>query len=94
MLNGYAVCKNCGNGTMNNRINEQFVLTTDHNDNEVVMCSVCGTSHIDGELYKDDSEDLNNEARLDQEDDAEDEILAALHSDPFSDEPFEREVGA
>ncbi len=36
------VCKDCGNGTLNNRLNEAF----DFNGNEV-YCLNCGSNHLD-----------------------------------------------
>lgn len=45
-LHGHAICKDCGNGTLNNSINEQFTL-----DGDVARCMNCSSSHIDGELY-------------------------------------------
>jgi len=45
-LIGQAICKDCGNGTLNNYLNEQFIL----NDDSYVVCKHCGSSHIDGEL--------------------------------------------
>lgn len=78
MLNGQAICKDCGNGTMNNAIVERFLA----DDVNGVYCVQCGGNHIDGELYEETEEVV------------EDEISEALNSDPFSDEPFEREVGA
>jgi ribosomal protein L32 len=84
MLNGSAICKDCGNGTMNNRINTRFGLADGlENESEVAVCLSCGSTHIDGMLY----EELDEEVE-------EDEISDVLNSDPFSDEPFEREVGA
>jgi hypothetical protein len=50
-MNGQAICKDCGNGTLNNKINEQFVLACDDYDNEFAVCVRCGSNHIDGELY-------------------------------------------
>ena len=84
MLSGYAMCKDCGNGTMNNRINTQFGFTSEG----AVVCGMCMGSHIDGELYEefDEVEEAEEEEQ--------DEISEVLNSDPFSDEPFEREVGA
>ena len=52
MLAGYAVCKDCGNGTMNNAVVERFLV----DDTNGVYCAQCGGSHIDGELYIDASE--------------------------------------
>lgn len=48
-MDGQAICKDCGNGTLNNAINEQFVIVSD--DNEYAVCVRCGSNHIDGELY-------------------------------------------
>jgi len=51
-MKGQAICKDCGNATLNNELSEQFVLC-DFNDNgnEVAVCKQCGGNHIDGELY-------------------------------------------
>jgi hypothetical protein len=49
-LKGYAVCKDCGNGTMNNQVHTVFEL-----DGDVAVCQ-CGSTHIDGELYLELSE--------------------------------------
>ena len=52
MLKGQAICKDCGNGTLNNELNEQFVICDFNDDgNEVAVCRQCGGSHIDGELF-------------------------------------------
>lgn len=50
-MNGYAVCKDCGNGTMNNMVNTQFEL-----DGDAAVCVRCGSTHVDGELYLEDTE--------------------------------------
>jgi hypothetical protein len=47
-MEGQAICKDCGNGTLNNAINEQFILVS---DDDVAVCKRCGSPHIDGELY-------------------------------------------
>ena len=52
MLAGQAVCKDCGNGTLNNLLNERFII-----DGGVVVCNQCYGTHIDGELH-DDFEDV------------------------------------
>jgi hypothetical protein len=41
-LDCQGVCKDCGNGTLNNRLNEAF----DYNGNGV-YCLDCGSSHVD-----------------------------------------------
>ena len=64
MLAGYAVCKDCGNGTLNNLRNTQF--------KEDGTCLACGSSHVDGKLYFEEDE----------------------NGDPYSDEDYEKEVGA
>ncbi len=52
-MNGQAICKDCGNGTLNNAINEQFFLSIDERtEYETITCANCGSSHIDGELYQ------------------------------------------
>jgi ribosomal protein L32 len=47
-MKGHAICKDCGNATLSNAINEQFILVSDA---DVAVCKRCGSSHIDGELY-------------------------------------------
>jgi hypothetical protein len=47
-LQGHAVCKDCGNGTLNNVLNPQFEFDSDF---EQVACLHCGSNHVDGELY-------------------------------------------
>jgi hypothetical protein len=52
-MNGQAICKDCGNGTLNNLTNEQFELSgleRNGDYNEFVICKRCGSSHIDGQL--------------------------------------------
>jgi hypothetical protein len=51
MLHGQAVCKDCGNGTLNNIVNTQFQL---HTDGKIYYpaCIECGSPHIDGYLYQ------------------------------------------
>ena len=78
VLNGSAVCKDCGNSTFNNARNTQFEF-----DGERAHCVGCGGSHIDGELY------MDSDAIKENEDTSEVES-----SDPYSDEDFERSVGA
>ena len=58
-LNGYAVCKDCGTGTMNNRINNRFLLS---GDGETAVCGECGSTHIDGELYIEEPFEVDREA--------------------------------
>ena len=41
-LDCQGVCKDCGNGTLNNRLNEAF----DYNGNGV-YCLNCGSDHVD-----------------------------------------------
>jgi hypothetical protein len=55
VLSGSAVCKDCGNGTLNNKLNERFVESEDLGY-PVVVCAICGSSHIDGELYNSEEE--------------------------------------
>jgi hypothetical protein len=51
MLSGSAVCKDCGNGTLNNELNEQFI-----EDPFGIQCVRCGSSHMDGDLYYSEEE--------------------------------------
>jgi hypothetical protein len=48
VMKGQAICKDCGNGTLNNEINAQFGLL---DEEDAVVCFRCGSTHIDGELY-------------------------------------------
>lgn len=43
------VCKDCGNGTLNNNLNPAFkVVERDYADGEAeLVCKVCGSSHLD-----------------------------------------------
>ena len=41
------VCKDCGNGTLNNDFCEAFVLVSDNDDNEFYACKACGSTHLD-----------------------------------------------
>ena len=50
MLKGQAVCKDCGNGTLNNELNTQFEIVEIHGY-ETAACVRCGRTHVDGELY-------------------------------------------
>ena len=50
MLKGQAICKDCGNGTMDNLLNSQFELFSNEHGDEAA-CVKCGSNHIDGELY-------------------------------------------
>jgi len=49
-MNGQAICKDCGAGTLNNSITEVFVLVSDEDGNEFASCGQCGSTHIDGQL--------------------------------------------
>ena len=46
-MKGQAICKDCGNGTLNNELLERFL----YDEENGVYCIQCGGSHIDGELY-------------------------------------------
>lgn len=37
------VCKDCGNGTLNNMLNLAFVLGED----DAIECNRCGSTHVD-----------------------------------------------
>lgn len=47
-LKGQAICKDCGNGTLNNELLERFLV----DEVNGVYCAQCGGNHIDGELYE------------------------------------------
>ena len=52
-MSGQAICKDCGNGTLNNELNEQFILACNDDGSEDVdhvICKRCGSDHIDGYL--------------------------------------------
>lgn len=49
---GYGICKDCGNGTLDNIINQQFDVVDDNDGNEVIFCHVCGSTHIDGQFFE------------------------------------------
>ena len=49
-LKGQAICKDCGNGTLNNELLERFLA----DEVNGVYCVQCGGNHIDGELYEDE----------------------------------------
>ena len=41
------VCKDCGNGTLNNEMLLAFVFGgVDGNDNEYLVCNRCGSTHL------------------------------------------------
>jgi len=42
MENPIGVCKDCGNGTLNNETNPAFDV-----DGDRVTCNSCGSSHVD-----------------------------------------------
>jgi hypothetical protein len=42
------VCKDCGNGTLNNELNPAFEFVyNERNDTDVLVCLACGSSHLD-----------------------------------------------
>ena len=43
------VCKDCGNGTLNNELNRAFVFNGDEgfDDEGVLSCARCGSTHLD-----------------------------------------------
>jgi uncharacterized Zn finger protein len=47
-MNVQGVCKDCGNGTLNNEVNPQFeLLSSDGLDELEVRCIECGSIHLD-----------------------------------------------
>jgi hypothetical protein len=42
VMNIIAICKDCGNGTLNGILNPQFILYDD-----VILCMNCSSSHVD-----------------------------------------------
>ena len=49
-LTGYAICKECTAGTLNNVLNPQFTVDESGDGSLYVVCASCGSTHIDGEL--------------------------------------------
>ena len=51
------VCKDCGNGTMNN---ELFTAFTQHEVTGAVACARCGSTHVDvvGTFYEPEYEEV------------------------------------
>jgi hypothetical protein len=48
LSNSQGVCKDCGNGTLNNETNPAFDFVYDErNDVDVMVCLRCGSSHVD-----------------------------------------------
>jgi hypothetical protein len=42
------VCKDCGNGTLNNDLNPAFEwITYDVDEGEAIICMRCGSHHLD-----------------------------------------------
>ena len=42
------ICKDCGNGTLNNELNPAFeLLASDGCDDEELRCISCGSTHLD-----------------------------------------------
>jgi hypothetical protein len=57
MLKGQAICKDCGNGTLDNEMNTQFELVeVGDSGMSVAACLMCGSGHVDGELYLENEE--------------------------------------
>jgi hypothetical protein len=46
MENIIAICKDCGNGTLNGKTNPQFHMY-EGRYNDVVVCNRCDSSHVD-----------------------------------------------
>ena len=46
--NSQGVCKDCGNGTLNNETNPAFeLLASDGYDDEELRCIECGSIHVE-----------------------------------------------
>lgn len=41
------VCKDCGNGTLNNELNPAFDIRSNDDDQEFLVCKRCGSTHLD-----------------------------------------------
>ena len=49
-LNFAAVCRECGNGTLNNRVIPAFQVVTGYDQYEgmeYIVCKVCNSTHVD-----------------------------------------------
>ena len=54
-MNIIAICKDCGNGTLNGNLNPQFhVYEGAYND--VIVCNRCDSSHVDVVSVTEDDE--------------------------------------
>ena len=50
MMNVQGVCKECGNGTLNNELNRAFDIVLGgslEGDSETPVCARCGSAHVD-----------------------------------------------
>ena len=66
MLAGYAICKECNAGTLNNLLNTKFGLADGiDGESEIAVCLTCGGSHIDGELFNEFEADEDEEIEID-----------------------------
>jgi len=41
------VCKDCGNGTLNNKLNPAFDVEGNYDHPDSVVCNRCGSAHLD-----------------------------------------------
>lgn len=41
------VCKDCGNGTLNNELNPAFDVDNEEGDGIIIVCNQCGSTHLD-----------------------------------------------
>jgi hypothetical protein len=92
VMNIIAICKDCGNGTLNGRLNPQFGGTELEGGEIMVDCLNCGSTHVDAVSVDFDEQVEELEAyhgAVTEEDLDKEDIL-----DPYDDGPYEREVGA
>jgi ribosomal protein L32 len=41
------ICKDCGNGTLNNNTNPAFDVASNDDGDEILVCNRCGSTHLD-----------------------------------------------
>lgn len=52
-LNFAAICRECGNGTLNNRVIPNFLVVTGYDQYEgmeYIVCKVCDSTHVNVEV--------------------------------------------
>jgi len=65
-MNIIAVCKDCGSGTLNGKLNPQFEIE-EVLEGTFVLCLKCGSSHVDVVSVTDDDEEPFSDEGFDRE---------------------------